>query len=125
MSKQKKYNEVKVKETIYKFNSLSEEDQKAVVKILLHTKIGFPYITNRFYNKITEMGLDFDEEELQSEQAKASRKVLGAIDTLVDKVVYGDDKELTDRVINKFVLEFKKDVRTEEKQLKKERNEGN
>ena len=125
MSKQKKYNEVKVKETIYKFNSLSEEDQKAVVKILLHTKIGFPYITNRFYNKITEMGLDFDEEELQSEQAKASRKVLGAIDTLVDKVVYGDDKELTDRVINKFVLEFKKDVRAEEKQLKKERNEGN
>lgn len=125
MSKQKKYNEVKVKETIYKFNSLSEEDQKAVVKILLHTKIGFPYITNRFYNKTTEMGLDFDEEELQSEQAKASRKVLGAIDTLVDKVVYGDDKELTDRVINKFVLEFKKDVRAEEKQLKKERNEGN
>ena len=71
------------------------------------------------------MGLDFDEEELQSEQAKASRKVSGAIDTLVDKVVYGDDKELTDRVINKFVLEFKKDVRAEEKQLKKERNEGN
>jgi hypothetical protein len=125
MTKRKEYSEEKVREVIQKFNSLSEEEQKIVVKSLMSLNIGCPYVENRTKDELINMVLTFDGEEFNKKRNKAIRDISSSIDTLVDKVIYGKDKELTDRIVHKFVLSFKKTVSYEEKQLKKERNEGN
>ncbi len=122
MTKRKEYSEEKVREVIKKFNSLSEEEQKIVVKSLMSVNIGCPYVENRIQDELINTAFTFDFERFESHKNKTVRKVSGAIDTLVDKVIYGKDKELTDRIVHKFVLSFKKTVLDEEKQLKKERN---
>ena len=125
MGREKDYSDEKVLEVVEKFNSLSEEEKKTVVKFLIVSEVGRPYVKKRTEDELINSVFTFDMEEFESQRDKTIKDAYGAIDTLVDKVLYGEDKELTDRMTHKFVLTLKKNVQAEEKRLKKERNGEN
>ena len=74
----------------------------------MSVNIGCPYVENRTKDELINMVLTFDGGEFNKKRNKAIRNMSSSIDTLVDKVIYGKDKVLTDRIVHKFVLSFKK-----------------
>lgn len=114
MSNKKDLNEIEIREIIERFENLDDEGQKRVVKALIGERILTPYInTGRVafgYNNI------FVLEDSSDELTKKVTSACKVFDTLLD-TMYGDDEELKNRIVLKFLENYKNTVKETKKEI--------